>query len=102
VLVGKIVTPTVLKMVRSYFGCETMTGAELENQPTSSTDCFGSHWEERIYNTVLGVMERRWWGGWVGGWGAFLWAVGGGGVGGGGGGGGGGPPVEGCGVGEGE
>jgi hypothetical protein len=53
VLVGKIVTPTVLKMVRSYFSCPTLDGAELENQPTSAHECFGSHWEERLFNTEV-------------------------------------------------
>lgn len=47
----EIVTPTVKQVVRNQFGCQTINGARLENQPTSRTDCYGSHWDERLFFT---------------------------------------------------
>eukprot|EP00946_MAST-07B_sp_MAST-7B-sp1_P005228 g5228.t1 len=44
----KLATPTVVAAARQYFGCSTMNGVELENTPTSSGACFGSHWEQRV------------------------------------------------------
>jgi hypothetical protein len=52
-MVAKIVTPMVLQVARNFFDCPTLNGAELENQPTSGDDCFGSHWEERLFNTEV-------------------------------------------------
>jgi hypothetical protein len=43
----EVVTPTVLRVVHNFFNCPIVTGARLENQPTSG-DCFGDHWEERL------------------------------------------------------
>lgn len=51
----RVVTPTVVATIRSFFNCETLEGAELENQ---APYVIGSHWEERIFNTEVmsGVM----------------------------------------------
>lgn len=52
----EVVTPTVRRIVRNHFNCANATGAKLENQPTS-TDCFGSHWDERTYYTeIMGAV----------------------------------------------
>ena len=52
----EVVTPTVQRIVRNHFNCVNATGAKLENQPTS-TDCFGSHWDERTYYTeIMGAV----------------------------------------------
>jgi len=58
----EIVTPTVVQVVRNHFNCQKLTGARLENQPTSD-DCFGSHFDERLYFTesmspVLGAVPE--------------------------------------------
>lgn len=47
----EIVTPTVRQVVRNQFNCPTARGARLENQPTADADCFGSHWDERLFHT---------------------------------------------------
>lgn len=39
----------VRSVARDIFGCESLSGAELENQPTSSGSCWGSHWEQRAF-----------------------------------------------------
>ena len=37
-----------------YFGCSSLQGAEVENQPTGSCQIMGSHWEQRIFmNSVM-------------------------------------------------
>lgn len=54
VKVTRIVTPKVVSVARDIFGCDSLTGAELENHPTSAGACFGSHWEMRNFvNEVL-------------------------------------------------
>ncbi|EGZ07028.1 Leishmanolysin metalloprotease M8, Zn-binding site [Phytophthora sojae] len=45
--VAKMVTPNVAAFVQSHFGCESLSGAEIEQQ--DGTGCLGSHWEERIF-----------------------------------------------------
>lgn len=45
-------TPLVAQVARNHFNCHSLTGARLENSPTSA-DCFGSHWEERLYYSEL-------------------------------------------------
>ena len=40
-------TETVRDVARHHFGCETLEGVEVENQPTSAGACWGSHWEQR-------------------------------------------------------
>ncbi|CAE7834675.1 unnamed protein product, partial [Symbiodinium sp. KB8] len=52
--IQKMVGQHTLDAVRWYFGCPTMTGAELENQPTSTCSLTGSHLEQRIFpGTVM-------------------------------------------------
>jgi len=52
----EIVTPTVQRVVQNHFNCQKMKGARLENQPTS-TDCFGSHFDEMLYYTeIMGAV----------------------------------------------
>lgn len=51
--VARIVTPTVVQAARDFYGCNTLPGAELENQDTSSCEPIGSHWEMRALNTEL-------------------------------------------------
>jgi hypothetical protein len=50
---AEIVTPTVKNIVRSHFNCMNATGARLENQLLSEDDCFGSHWEARIFESEI-------------------------------------------------
>ena len=38
-------------VARHHFGCETLEGVEVENQPTSAGACWGSHWEQRVLGT---------------------------------------------------
>ena len=55
----EIVTPTVRQVVRNQFNCQKMAGARLENQPTSE-DCFGSHWDERLFYTeAMGAIHSN-------------------------------------------
>ncbi|OQR91742.1 leishmanolysin-like peptidase, metalloprotease family M08 [Achlya hypogyna] len=49
--VAKLVTPTVLAYAQSYFNCPSLNGVELENQDAGA--CFGSHWEERIFEPEM-------------------------------------------------
>lgn len=52
----EVVTPTVQRVVRNHFNCDRMKGARFENQPTS-TDCFGSHWDEILhYTEIMGAV----------------------------------------------
>ena len=44
--VNRLVTPRLISVARDVFGCPTLDGVELENQPTNSVDCYGSHWEQ--------------------------------------------------------
>lgn len=46
----EIVLPTVAQVARNHFNCQSLEGARLENQPTSS-DCLGSHFDERTWFT---------------------------------------------------
>ena len=60
VSVARIVTPKVASVARDIFGCDTLAGAELENQPTSSNSCFGSHWEQRLLpNEVMAATTSH-------------------------------------------
>ncbi|KAE8908548.1 hypothetical protein PF002_g12639 [Phytophthora fragariae] len=45
--VAKMVTPNVAAFAKAHFGCDSLTGAEIEQQDGSG--CLGSHWEERIF-----------------------------------------------------
>jgi len=49
----EVVTPTVRQVARNQFACQNITGARLENQPTHSEDCFGSHFDERFFLSDL-------------------------------------------------
>lgn len=46
---ASIVTPRVQAVVRNHFNCQSLEGAQLENQPTGSESCIGDHWEERYF-----------------------------------------------------
>eukprot|EP01082_Thalassiosira_pseudonana_P007413 g6405.t1 g6405 contig23:373932-377732(-) len=59
-----IVTPTVRRVVRNMFGCQTLPGAELESGEgqllsedyigaISPGECIGDHWERRLFRTDL-------------------------------------------------
>ena len=48
-----LVTPAVREEARRHFGCNTLDGMELENQPTGQNSCWGSHWEQRVLNNEL-------------------------------------------------
>lgn len=41
----EVATETVANVARNQFNCQRVVGGRLENQPTSDTDCFGSHWD---------------------------------------------------------
>ena len=43
-----IITPTVVKLAKEYFGCDTLIGLELENQDNINNNIPSSHWESRI------------------------------------------------------
>ena len=45
-----ITTPKVSAMSRAFFGCDSVAGAELENQSTHLTcEIFDSHWKKRLF-----------------------------------------------------
>ena len=44
-----LVTPRVASVARDVFNCSSLEGARLENQPTSTGVCYGSHWEQRLF-----------------------------------------------------
>jgi len=46
---ASLVTPRVQTVVRNHFNCQSLEGAQLENQPTGSESCIGDHWEERYF-----------------------------------------------------
>ncbi|GMF11163.1 unnamed protein product [Phytophthora lilii] len=46
-VVAKMVTPNVAAFVKAHFRCESLIGAEIEQQDDNG--CLGSHWEERIF-----------------------------------------------------
>lgn len=59
-----IVTPKVKQVARNHFGCNTLEGALIENQPTTVNACFGgigSHWEERVFNndTMSPISSKK-------------------------------------------
>lgn len=43
----RIITPRVKEAVRQQFGCDTLRGADLEDDGGSGT--MGSHWEQRLF-----------------------------------------------------
>jgi len=46
---ASIVTPKVRTVARNQFDCQSLSGAQLENQPTGSDSCTGDHWDERLF-----------------------------------------------------
>jgi leishmanolysin-like peptidase len=44
----EVVLPNVRQVVRNQFNCSSLSGARMENQPTSE-DCIGSHFDERFF-----------------------------------------------------
>lgn len=52
-----VLTPNVQRVVQEHFGCDTLTGAELEDDggPGSAF----SHWEERIFQ-VCELYNTYW------------------------------------------
>eukprot|EP00756_Hemistasia_phaeocysticola_P022323 Hpha_TRINITY_DN15826_c3_g6::TRINITY_DN15826_c3_g6_i1::g.190110::m.190110/K01404/GP63; leishmanolysin len=61
--VTKMATPEVLSAVREYSACNSLNGAEIENEGGSGTA--GSHWEKRVFGPeamtgVSGSHESVW------------------------------------------
>jgi hypothetical protein len=56
---ASIVTPKVRAVARNQFDCQSLAGAQLENQPTGSTSCTGDHWDERLFypEAISGVIS---------------------------------------------
>ena len=56
---ASIVTPRVRTMARNQFNCQSLAGAQLENQPTGSESCTGDHWDERLFypEALSGVIS---------------------------------------------
>jgi leishmanolysin-like peptidase len=56
---ASIVTPKVQAVARNQFDCQTLEGAQLENQPTRSDSCTGDHWDESVYypESMSGVIS---------------------------------------------
>lgn len=48
--VTSVVTPRVTSAVREHFQCNTLAGAELEDDGGDGTA--GSHWEQRLFEGV--------------------------------------------------
>jgi len=48
---ASIVTPKVRAVARNQFNCQSLAGAQLENQPTGAGSCTGDHWDERMFYT---------------------------------------------------
>jgi len=49
----EVVLPTVRQVVRNQFACQSLTGARMENTPTTPSDCIGSHFDERFFFSDL-------------------------------------------------
>jgi leishmanolysin len=56
---ASIVTPKVRAVARNQFDCQSLEGAQLENQPTRAESCAGDHWDERLYypEALSGVIS---------------------------------------------
>ena len=69
VRVAELVTPSIVQVVRNQFGCQKLTGAELESgealplaKTTEEHGCLGDHWERRLFssdlmNPIIGELE---------------------------------------------
>ena len=44
-----LTTPTLRSYAQLFFDCTDLQGVDLENAPTAANDCFGSHFEERVF-----------------------------------------------------
>lgn len=56
---ASIVTPKVRAVARNQFNCQSLAGAQLENQPTGARSCTGDHWDERLFypEALSGVIS---------------------------------------------
>ena len=54
-----IVTPKVRAVARNHFNCQSLDGAQLENQPTGANSCTGDHWDERLFypESLSGIVS---------------------------------------------
>lgn len=54
-----IVTPKVRTVARNQFDCQSVSGGQLENQPSGSDSCTGDHWDERLFypEALSGVIS---------------------------------------------
>lgn len=46
---ASLVTEKLRTIARNQFDCQSLEGAQLENQPTRADSCTGDHWDERLY-----------------------------------------------------
>lgn len=56
---ASIVTEKVAQVARNQFNCQSLMGAQLENQPTGSQSCTGDHWDEKLFypEALSGVIS---------------------------------------------
>lgn len=56
---ASIVTEKVAQIAKNQFNCQTLEGAQLENQPTRPDSCNGDHWDERLFypEALSGVIS---------------------------------------------
>lgn len=56
---ASIVTEKVRAVARNQFDCQSLEGAQLENQPTRDDSCTGDHWDERLFypEALSGVIS---------------------------------------------
>jgi leishmanolysin len=59
VRIASIVTPKVQTIARNQFDCQSLEGAQLEDQPTRPDSCVGDHWDERLFypEAMSGVIS---------------------------------------------
>jgi len=55
ILLKVVVTPRVREEVRRHYGCESLSGAELEDQGEEGTAL--THWEKRLFE-VRAALRR--------------------------------------------
>ena len=60
---ASIVTKTVQAVAQNQFDCQSISGGQLENQPTGTGSCTGYHWDKRMYypkvfNCVISVSTN--------------------------------------------
>jgi len=56
---ASIVTDKVAQVARNQFDCQSLAGAQLENQPTGAESCTGDHWDEKLFypEALSGVIS---------------------------------------------